>query len=260
SVSTRTSLWELIKEWFLPLSYAKSSTPSSNALAISEGVPSEPVALRALLTPKVLAVTASYGTMALFYITVSSILALFYATPIELGGLSLDPPRIGTIFAMSGFVNGTFQLLFYARLHDRFGAHAIHIAGLGSGIPIVILFPVINALARAHGMGLAVWLSVGLQLGLTFILELCYPCMSLYIRAAAPNHALLGATNGIVLLVAGGARFIGPASAASVFSYSMQEGRDAWLAYYFFMAMAFLALGTSMFLPRDPSLWEEERR
>ncbi|KAG0704463.1 major facilitator superfamily domain-containing protein [Suillus ampliporus] len=261
-VSTTTPLWELIEERFLRQSYAKPSKPSSNALASpgganSEEVSSEPVPLRALLTPKVLIVTASYGTMELFYMSLYSILPLFYATPIELGGLSLDPPRIGTIFAISGFIHGTSQLLFYARLHDRFGAYAIHMAGLGSGIPIVILFPVINALARAHGMGLAVWMLIGLQLALIFILEMCYPCMASFIRAAAPNRTLLGATNGIVLLVAGGALIIGPTCSAVVFSYSMQEGRDAWLVYYLFMAMAFLALGTSLFLPRDPSLWEE---
>ncbi|KAG1728518.1 uncharacterized protein EDB91DRAFT_855955 [Suillus paluster] len=78
--------------------------------------------------------------------------------------------------------------------------------------------------------------------------------------AAAPNRASLGATNGIVQLVAAGTRIIGPASAASVFSYSMQEGRDPWLAYYFLMTITFLAVSTSMFLPRDPCLWEEEQQ
>jgi hypothetical protein len=34
----------------------------------------------------------------------STILRVFYATPIELGGLSLDPPRIGVILATAGVV------------------------------------------------------------------------------------------------------------------------------------------------------------
>ncbi|KAG0704462.1 hypothetical protein DFH29DRAFT_371673 [Suillus ampliporus] len=170
----------------------------------------------------------------------------------------LTLPASALYLRYQGFTHGTFQLLFYTRLHERFGAYAVNFAGLGSGIPIVILFPVINALARAYGMGFAVWLFIGVQISLMAILSICDPCMALFIRAAAPNRASLGATNGIVQLVSAGARIIGPASAVSVFSYSMQEGRDAWLAYYFFMAVIFLALGTSMFLPRDPSLWEEE--
>jgi hypothetical protein len=79
----------------------------------------------------------------------------------------------------------------------------------------------------------------------------------LFIRAAAPNRASIGATNGIAQLVVAGGRIIGPASAASVFSYSMQEGHDAWSVYYFLMAIVFLAVGVSMLLPRDPSLWED---
>jgi len=37
----------------------------------------------------------------------------------------------------------------------------------------------------------------------------------------------------------------------------MREGHDAWSVYYFLMAIVFLAVGTSMLLPRDPSLWED---
>jgi hypothetical protein len=112
--------------------------------------------------------------MALFQTAFSSVLPVFYATPIELGGLSLDPPRIGAILATQGATLGIFQLVFFARLHDRFGARPIYITGLGSGIPIIILFPVINALARAHGIGLAVWLCIAIQLVLTISLLMCY--------------------------------------------------------------------------------------
>lgn len=158
-------------------SYADS--PSNSALAMSgvansEEVLSKPLPLRALLTPKVLTVTASYATMALLYMAFSSILPIFYSTPIELGGLSLDPPHIGAILALSGVAHGVFQLLFYARLHDRFGARAVHISGVVSGVPIIILFPVINVLARVHGLGMVVWLSVGVQLLLVTSLVMCY--------------------------------------------------------------------------------------
>ncbi|KAG1728513.1 major facilitator superfamily domain-containing protein [Suillus paluster] len=263
-VSSSAPLWGLIQRWFLRQSHAKPSAPQSNSLASSgvanpEEDPSKPLPLRALLTPKVLTVAASYVTMSLFYMAFSSILPVFYATPIELGGLSLDPPRIGAILAVSGVAQGVFQLLFYARLHNRFGAGALHIAGVVSGIPIVLLFPVINALARAYGLGLSVWICIGIQLSLATSLVMCYPCLALFIRAAAPNRASLGATNGIIQLVVAGARITGPASAASIFSYSVQEGHDTWMVYYFLMAIAFLAVGTSLLLPRDPSVWEDHQ-
>ncbi|KAG1725314.1 major facilitator superfamily domain-containing protein [Suillus lakei] len=255
---------KVIKGGFFRQSYAKPCEPSSNVQvnpgeANSGEVQSKPLSLRALLTRKVSIVTASYATTGLFHMAFSSILTIFYATPIELGGLSLDPPRIGAIFSASGVAYVIFQLLFYARLHDRFGAGAIHTTGVSSGIPVVILFPVINALARVHGMGMAVWLCVAVQLALMTSLIMCYPCLALFIRAAAPNRASLGATNGITQMFVAGARVIAPASAASVFSYSMQEGHDAWVVYYFLMAIAFLAVGTSMLLPRDPALWEDHQ-
>lgn len=262
SVSTREPLWELLKGWVLRQSYV--NPPSNSALAMSrvansEEVLSKPLPLRALLTPKVMTVTASYATMALLYMAFNTVLPIFYSTPIELGGLSLDPPHIGAILALSGVAHGAFQLLFYAWIHDRFGARAVHIAGVVSGVPIIILFPVINALARVHGLGLMVWLSVGVQLSLVTSLVMCYPCLTSFIRAAAPNRASLGATNGIIQVIVAGSRIAGPASAASVFSYSMQEGHDAWLVYYFLLAIAFLAVGASLFLPHDPSVWEDHQ-
>jgi len=80
-----------------------------------------------------------------------------------------------------------------------------------------------------------------------------------FIRAVAPNRATLGATNGITQMVAAGAGLIGSASAPSVFTYSMQEGHNTWLIYYFLMAIVFLAVGTSLLVARDPNLWEDSR-
>ncbi|KAG1858618.1 MFS multidrug-resistance DHA1 sub-family [Suillus tomentosus] len=259
SVSTKTPLWELIKGGFFGQSYSKPHQPLSNVIVDPGEVKSKPLPLRALLTSRVLSVTASYATTGLFQMGFNSILPVFYATPIELGGLSLDPPRIGALLAASGIIQGIFQLLFYARLNDRFGARAVHIIGISSGIPMVILFPLTNALARAFGMGTVVWLCVAVQLMLKTNLIMCFPCISLFVRAAAPNRASVGATNGIAQVAVAVARIIGPASAASVFSYSLQEGHNAWSIYYFMIALVFLAVGTALLLPRDPSVWESSQ-
>ncbi|KAG2361956.1 MFS multidrug-resistance DHA1 sub-family [Suillus spraguei] len=255
---------ELIKGGFFRQSCTKLRQPSSSVLvnpgeANPEEVHSKSLSLRALLTLKVSTVTASYATMSLFYVSFNSVLPIFYATSIERGGLSLDPSRIGTILAASGAAHVIFQLVFFTRLHDHFGAGALNTTGISSGIPIVILFPVINALARAHGVCLVVWVFVAIQTVLMVSLTMCFPCLSLFVREATPNRASLGATNGIVQMFNMGARVIGPASAASIFSYSVQEGHDAWLIYYFLMALAFLAVGASLLLPRDPSVWEDQQ-
>ncbi|KAG2138611.1 major facilitator superfamily domain-containing protein [Suillus bovinus] len=265
SVSTRTPLWELIKGGFLRQSYSKPHQTSSSIIVDpgetnSGEVQAKPLPLRDLLTSRVLSITASYATTGLLQTSFILVQPLFFATSIELGGLSLDPPRIGALLAVQSVAHGICQLLFFARLHHRFGAGAVHLTGVSLGIPIVILFPVINALARAYGIGMAVWLCVAIQLMLTASLFMCYSCMALFIRAAAPNRASVGATNGITQTVVALARIFGPASAASVFSYSLQERHDAWLLYYFLIAIAFLAVGTALLIPRDPSVWEDRYR
>ncbi|KAG2064053.1 MFS multidrug-resistance DHA1 sub-family [Suillus decipiens] len=262
SVSTWTPLLDLIKQWFLPQSREKPSMTSSNVLtdyeeADLEKISPTPLPLRAVLTRRVLTVAASNGTLILFHIAVNSILPIYYATSIELGSLSLDPPHIGAIFAISAFVGHTFQILLYARLHNHFGAYTVLMTSLVSGIPVVILFLVINALARAHGMDWVVWLAIFIQHMLMAVLDMSYSSIASFIRASAPNHASIGATNGIIQLAARGARIIGPACGGAVFSYSIHDSGDAWLAYYLFMTMGFLAIGTSWFLPQNPHLWEE---
>ncbi|KAG2359967.1 MFS multidrug-resistance DHA1 sub-family [Suillus spraguei] len=225
SVSARTPLWELIKGGLFRQSYAKPRQSSSNVLVNPREGNSEEVRSKSL--PLLLVVVANHAATNLLNMSFTSVLPLFYATSIEHGGLSLEPPRIGAILAAQGAAHGISQLLFYARLHDHFG--------------------------------LVVWLCVAIQLALTINLNMCNTCLALFVRAAAPNHASLGATNGITQTFVSGAKIIGPASAASIFSYSLQEGHDAWLVYYFLMALAFLAVGVSLLFPRDLSVWEDDQ-
>ncbi|KAG1819029.1 uncharacterized protein BJ212DRAFT_1576072 [Suillus subaureus] len=82
---------------------------------------------------------------------------LFFATPLEFGGLGLDPPRIGNILAIYSVINGLFQILFFADLYDRFGPKIIYSAAMATGIPTIISFPILNAVARVQGLSLMVW-------------------------------------------------------------------------------------------------------
>jgi len=112
--------------------------------------------------------------LALFDISLRSLIPLFYATPVHLGGLGLDPPQIGNVLAVYGIVNGLFQVFFFARLHDWIGTKALYAYGLILGVPTVIVFPIINAVGRTYGIGVYVWLAVSLQLALSIILNMGY--------------------------------------------------------------------------------------
>jgi len=209
-----------------------------------------PLPLRALLVPPVLIAAGNYATLSLLDIAFRTSQPLFFATPIELGGLGLNPPQIGNILSIYGVVNGLFQIFFFADLHDRFGSKAIYTTAIVSAIPVILTFPSINALARSQGLNWMVWSLVGLQLALSMILNLGYSCIFIYIAAASPNTASLGATNGIAQLLVSIMRAIGPATATSMFSISITTPERAWFVYYYLTSLVLVGMVASLLLPR----------
>lgn len=135
---------------------------------------SKPLPLRSLLVPRVIIAAGNYAALSLLDIAFRAVQPVFFATPLELGGLGLDPPHIGNILAIYGVINGLFQIFFFADLHDRFGSKMIYSVSMATGIPIIITLPIINAVARVQGLSLTVWAIVGLQLALSVILNLAY--------------------------------------------------------------------------------------
>ena len=101
-----------------------------------------------------------------------ALLPLFYSTPIELGGLGLDPSTIGLLLGTFGLSNGLFQFFFFAKLVKRWGAKNMFIAGVSALIPIYLLFPAINLLAERFGMTPLVWTVIALQLVIAIIKDM----------------------------------------------------------------------------------------
>ncbi|OJA20736.1 hypothetical protein AZE42_12513, partial [Rhizopogon vesiculosus] len=279
TVPTTTSLWSLIqnkcRNMFVfthPKSLPADGSHSNDTIQDSRD-DSKPLPLRALLTSHVLIAMLNYATLALLDIALRSLIPVFYATPVDLGGLGLDPLRIGNILAVFGIFNGLLQVFFFAWLHDRFGTKVLYTCGIAVSVPTIIAFPMINALCLTHGIGVTVWFAVGLQLtisiplimGYGWFVEICcviiaddsmIGCMAMYVAASSPNRASLGATNGLAQTVAACARIIGPASTMSMFSFSVRDSSNAWTVYYFMMVLALLAMGSTFLLPRQ--MWKRD--
>ena len=81
----------------------------------------------------------------------SALLPLFFSSPIEIGGLDLDPPKIGYIIGAYGATSAIFQALFSARIIRRFGAGKTFLMSRFILIPIFLLFPTINTVAVTFG-------------------------------------------------------------------------------------------------------------
>ncbi|KAG1729767.1 MFS multidrug-resistance DHA1 sub-family [Suillus lakei] len=206
AMPTTTSLWSLIRNRCRTiLMFARTQPPQVDRSSSDtvQGSPddSKPLPLSALMTPHVLIATLNYTTLTLFDTSLCALIPLFYATPVNMGGLGLDPPRIGNILAVFGIANGLFPVFFFARLHDWFGTKVVYTCGVASGVPIIIAFPIINMLNRTYGIGATVWLAVGLQLTISIAVNMSYYYGAMYIAAASPNRASLGATNGLAPIV-----------------------------------------------------------
>ncbi|KAI0261481.1 member of major facilitator superfamily multidrug-resistance, DHA1 sub-family [Gloeopeniophorella convolvens] len=236
------------------LTKKKSDEPSPTEVTNVDDA-EKPYPLRRLMTRRVLLSVVNYATLSLVDIAYRAIQPLFFSTPIESGGLGLDPPAIGRILAFFGILNGVFQVTCFARAHNLWGTKNVFVGGMICSIPMFALFPVMNALARTYGPGRAVYATVALQIVFSLGLSLCYGCVFIYISGAAPNRASLGATNGIAQLLVSITRAIGPAASTSLFSLSMAEGYLGGSMVY--VVLLVIALGATLFgtkLPRK--VWQ----
>ncbi|KAI0078782.1 member of major facilitator superfamily multidrug-resistance, DHA1 sub-family [Panus rudis PR-1116 ss-1] len=212
---------------------------------------SGPLPLRELLVPRVLISAFNYACLALVDITLRSIQPVFFSTPIELGGLGLPPYKIGRILSVFGVLNGIVQIFFFAKIHDRYGTKRVYTWGLASAVVVLASFPVINMLARAEeGSSTFVWMAVGFQIVTSIIINFSYGCIFIYITASSPNKASLGTVNGLAQVGVSIMRTIGPATANSLFSLSIDKHYlGGNLVYLVLSGIACLSLYVADLLP-----------
>lgn len=117
---------------------------------------------------------ASYGMLSLLDISYKAMQPLFFSTPIHLGGLGQSPVRIGTILAIFGLANGTFQACFFAKIIQKVGPRKLYLIGLGVYPILYGLFPIINGMARQGGVNIFVIALVMVQLALSAATDLAY--------------------------------------------------------------------------------------
>lgn len=193
---------------------------------------------------------------------------------------------IGTILSFFGILNGIFTL-FFSPMADYFGVRWVYLIGMTAAVPCFSLFPVINHLARnsvegSGGLRVEVWAAVGLQVVMAVVLIcLCYGrpapnksnrlwvrlphlfvlgAVFIFIAAAAPNKASLGATNGLAQVSVSAVRAVGPALASSMYSLSIDEDHHymgGWLVYCALLALSLGAIWMGSLLPKHP--WKDTK-
>ena len=81
--------------------------------------------------------------------------------------------------------------------------------------------------------------------------------MFIFIAAAAPNKASLGATNGLSQVAVSVVRAVGPALVNSIYSLSIDEDHytNGELVYYVTIALSLGAVWVGSLLPKHP--WKD---
>jgi MFS family permease len=124
--------------------------------------------------PIVLSVS-NYVFLAFLNISVTALLPLFLAMPLEIGGLNLSPPTIGCIIGSYGAASAIFQAIYFARIVRRWGERTVFIVAMSTFVPVFLLLPVINFVARRWGqLSFGVCFLVGCLLAMIALMDMAY--------------------------------------------------------------------------------------
>ena len=135
----------------------------------------KPLPLRKLLTYPVVLSVANYVTLSFLSICALALLPLFFAMPLDIGGLNFSTSVIGYITGSYGLVDAIFQIFFFSSIVRRWGERPVFIAAMSTFIPIFFLFPLINFLARGWNQSsFGVWILLGFLLMLLAFTDMAF--------------------------------------------------------------------------------------
>lgn len=202
-----------------------------------------------------------------------TLLPLMWSTSIPLGGLGLDPLRIGTALGIFGLINASVQVRIMGPVLRRFGARRVFRVSFSSLLFSLAFFPVMKYFAQRAGRvdGIVIGLMVA-QLTSQMLLYFAYGKIiscKLRIKGLTKAHLWLGTihvlvvenipegvpigmTNGLAQMVGSGIRSIAPTFASSLFSVSLQRNLAGGnLVYYILIAITVVAIHGTGLLPAE---------
>ena len=187
------------------------------------------------LTRPVLLTVANYGSLVFLEICIWMFLPLVYTTPTQLGGLGLDPIRMGSCMAVWGILRGVLQLAVFHRILNFLGLRRTYIALLSGLVPSFLLFPINGTRVQYAGTDIVLWALVLTQLLCSIGVCMAYGTQrSLSLKRAtshlnAPFQAVPSYTSHLQLQLVGSARQT--ASLRRLHPYSVRSGQRSLRRY-----------------------------
>lgn len=215
---------------------------------------SQPPPFQAFLSRPLLMAFLNYGFLAFTDMSHAALLTLMYSTSISLGGLGLDPFRIGVVLGAFGFFNAFIQINFLGRLIRHFGPRRVYMVAYSSFLICIGSYPIMSYFAKRAGKvdGIVAAVMI-IQLAFQITISMAYGSIQIMFVEYAPGKAALGSTNGIGQMIASGMRSFAPTIASSLFSVSLQHKLvGGYMVYYILLGIIIVGMRLSVLLPTRP--------
>lgn len=210
-------------------------------------------------SPGVGTVIYAYAHIMLLAFAYTSVVPLFWSTPVHLGGLGFSPLEISLLMGLNGFAQAAWLLLVFAPLQHRIGTNGV-LRVCSTFYPLFMcLSPLFNMLLRSEGdTGRTVFWAVGpVTLAIGCGVAMSFTAIQLALNDVSPNPMVLGTLNSLALSIVSGVRAFSPALFNSLFAMG---ARSQWLyGHAIWVLMTALALGFTV-LSRYMPDYDELRR
>ena len=157
------------------------TTTSEVQLSPSESTITIPTDKPVLFDRGLIMIYINFAILSFLDMGFSALLPLFYSTSIPLGGVGLDPYKIGVILGSFGIVNAIVQAKFLGSSIRKFGARKVYIFIFPGLFASVALYPIIKYFAQHFGrVNNLVAVCMMVQL---FFRMLCSSLFGIYLRS-----------------------------------------------------------------------------
>ncbi|KAF8969120.1 major facilitator superfamily multidrug-resistance, DHA1 sub-family [Flammula alnicola] len=182
------------------------------------------------------------------------LLPLMYSTSVALGGLGLDPFRIGITLGAFGCVNSIIQANFLGRFIRNYGARKVYIVSFSSLFFCFLMYPLMSFFAkRAGGVDARVIACMMIQLGFQTLIYMAYGSIQVILVENVEEGGPMGTVNGVAQMLGSGMRSLAPTFASSLFSISLQRGLAGGnMVYYILLGLTLVGIRCTVLLPKKP--------
>ncbi|CAE6469536.1 unnamed protein product [Rhizoctonia solani] len=206
-----------------PVQSSRPPSPDGCGSAANETEKEAPTVKEMMGIPSIRKILISYGFMAYVTVSINAVLVLWLYTPAKSGGVGFSSAEIGSTLTLSGIFGTIIAVTVFPPLERRVGAVLLYRFGMVMQVLNVLAFPVGHALALSGGRKGA-YLGVAGVLIVRCIASMVFVCNMLLVTRSAPCRRALGTINGLAQMVASASRAIGPATATSLFAFSVKNG------------------------------------